>query len=67
MSAHWNTLRRWTLGATLLAFAAPAFAQQKIAVIDVARIMTESERGKAVIHTGHLFESTPRPPACFSR
>ena len=37
------------LMAVLLCAAAPVLAQQKIAVIDVARIMTESKRGQEVL------------------
>ena len=37
------------LAAGLLCAASPVVAQQKIAVIDVARIMTESKRGQAVV------------------
>ncbi len=49
MSLQSSLVRKWVLAIGLVALAAPTFAQQKIAVIDVARIMTESARGKKVM------------------
>ena len=49
MPVQWNLFRKMLLGIGLVALAAPGTAQQKIGVIDVARIMTESNRGQKVL------------------
>lgn len=49
MQLQWSFVRNLALGASLVAFASSALAEQKIAVIDVTRIMTESNRGKKAL------------------
>ena len=58
MPVQWNLFRKMLLGIGLVALAAPGTAQQKIGVIDVARIMTESF--DAVLAMSTEYHTTPR-------
>ena len=51
---------RLALAAVLVGVAAPALAQEKIGVIDVARIMTESKRGLKVMSALEALEAEKR-------